>query len=297
MIDYVRKPAWLKIRRPSGSEIEKYSAVQHALRGFNLCTVCEEAKCPNINECWGNATATFMILGDTCTRNCRFCATKTAAKGMPLNSKEPKNIANAVKKLKLRYVVITSVDRDDLQDYGAEHFRKCVEEIRKANPKVKIELLTPDFNGNRKCVDKILESKPNVFGHNIETVERLQRTTRDCRANYAQSMQILKYVKEKSPKTFTKSALLLGIGEREEEVLQALKDLKANHVDMITMGQYLQPSPNNMKVEEFVTPEKFKWYEKKAREIGFEHMASGPFVRSSYLAEKLFKGNKKTRRC
>lgn len=287
----LRKPEWLKIRRPQGKEISNYAQLETALKQSGLCTVCEEAKCPNINECWGNATATFMILGSICTRSCRFCSVQSAAKGNALDEDEPRKVAEAIKKMGIRYAVITSVDRDDLSDYGSGHFKKCVEEIRKINPKIKIELLIPDFNNKKECLDEIIGSKVNVIGHNIETVKDFQGRVRDKKANYEKSLSVLKYLKENSDGIFTKSSLMLGFGETELQILEAMDDLRNIGVDILTIGQYLQPTKRNIGVKEYIAPEKFDYYAKKAKEKGFIYVASGPFVRSSYLAERFFSEN------
>ncbi|MFH1588672.1 MAG: lipoyl synthase [Candidatus Diapherotrites archaeon] len=282
------KPDWLKIRPPTGTGIQKHSLITKTLTEFKLNTVCEEAKCPNRNECWSSGTASFMILGDTCTRGCKFCATKSALNGNPIDENEPTKLSEAIKEFNLSYVVITSVTRDDLSDFGAMHFKKCVQEAKKQNPEIIIELLIPDFNASAECLDKVIESKAEVIGHNIETVKSLQEKVRDSKAGYEQSLKVLKYIKEKSPQTFTKSSLMLGLGETEEEILEAMNDLRNIKVDFIALGQYLQPSKKNLEVQEFITPQKFKFYEKKAKEKGFLYCASGPFVRSSYKAGEFF---------
>lgn len=287
----VSKPRWLKIRPPTGQAINNYSAIRNALDQLGLHTVCEQARCPNINECWGGGTATFMVMGDTCTRGCRFCSVKTSAKPPPLDPQEPKNLARALSAFDLSYIVITSVDRDDLPDQGAGHFCSCVEKVRRQRPEMIVELLIPDFRGERDCIDTIISSGAQVIGHNLETVKRLQEKVRDRRANYAQSLGVLEYIKKKSPGTFTKSALMLGLGEREVEVLQAMDDLRTAGVDFLTLGQYLQPTARHLPIEEFIAPEKFEWYAQKAKEKGFLYCAAGPFVRSSYRAGEFFMEN------
>lgn len=284
----LQKPLWFKIRPPHGKEIEKYAGVREQLESLNLHTVCEEAKCPNINECWGTGTATFMVLGNTCTRGCRFCAVKTAAKGLNVDPFEPVKLARAIAAFSLSYVVITSVDRDDLQDQGAGHFVKCVREVKRQHPQLIVELLIPDFRGSTECIDTVLGGMAEVVGHNIETVERLQGTVRDRRAGYDQSLGVLEYIKQSSPETFTKSSIMLGLGEKEEEVLEAMDDLRGVGVDFLTLGQYLRPSKKHIEVKEFVRPEKFEWFAKEGEKKGFKYVAAGPMVRSSYRAGEFF---------
>lgn len=279
------KPAWLKIAPPT---TESFSEIKQIISNQKLHTVCQEAHCPNMSECWSSGTATFMVMGDTCTRGCRFCAVNTAAKGAPLDPNEPKNLARAVAQMGLDYVVITSVDRDDLPDQGAGHFARCIEELRKQAPGVLTEVLTPDFRGDVSCIKTIVDARPTVFAHNMETVERLQSQVRDRRANYRQSLKVLKTAKELEPKIYTKSSIIVGFGEKEEEVVKTMEDLCLNNVDIVTLGQYLRPSDWHLPVSEYVTPQKFKFYEEKGKEMGFMYAASGPFVRTSYKAGKLF---------
>jgi lipoic acid synthetase len=281
------KPEWLKTKVPKGKGIQEYLKVKQTLTETKLNTVCTEAKCPNLSECWSKGTATFMIMGNVCTRNCRFCSVESSKTGKPLNLNEPQEIARAVSKLDLNYAVITSVTRDDLTDYGSSHFKECVKAIKEKKPKVTVELLVPDFNGNKKCLNEIIECKAEVIGHNIETVKRLQETVRDRKASYTKSLKVLKHIKRKSPETLTKSSLMLGLGEKEKEVLNAMRDLRKAGVDFITLGQYLQPTPKQLKVKEFISPAKFKYYEKKAKEKGF-FVVAGPLVRSSYHSRELF---------
>ena len=286
------KPAWLKIAPPT---TESFSGIKQIISEKKLHTVCQEAHCPNMSECWSGGTATFMVMGDTCTRGCRFCAVKTAAKGTPLDPNEPRNLAKAVGEMGLDYVVITSVDRDELPDQGAGHFAKCVEELHKQAPDVLVEVLIPDFRGDENLIKTIVDAKPTVIAHNIETVKRLQRTVRDGRANYEQSLKVLRTVKEINPEIYTKSSIIAGFGETKEEIIETMKDLRQNKVDIVTLGQYLRPSDWHVQVSEYVTPETFKFYEQKGKEIGFMYVASGPFVRSSYKAGDLFvKGVAKT---
>ena len=288
MISNLGKPQWLKIKPPN---TESFNSIKDTIAKLKLHTVCQEAHCPNMSECWSSGTATFMIMGGVCTRGCRFCAVESAAKGEPLDSLEPKKLAYAVKEFGLGYVVITSVDRDDLQDQGAGHFADCIKTLHEFAPNVLVEVLTPDFRGNFDCIKTVIDARPTVFAHNIETVKRLQKYARDPRANYEQSLEVLKTAKESNPKVFTKSSIIVGIGEKEEEVIETMKDLRAVGVDILTIGQYLRPSDWHLPVSEYVPPEKFKFYEQKGLELGFKFGASGPFVRSSYKAGELFVKN------
>ncbi|VVC03795.1 Lipoyl synthase [Candidatus Bilamarchaeum dharawalense] len=284
----ISKPEWLKICRPKGHEIILYNQVDSLLKSHKLTTVCNEALCPNRSACWSAGTATFMILGDTCTRFCSFCNVKHARKGIEIDANEGVRIANASAGLKLNYVVLTSVDRDDLPDLGANHFANCISAIRSKISHVKIEVLTPDFDARPELIKLVIDAKPDVFAHNIEAVERLQNI-RDPRAKYRKSLEVLKIAKKINPKILTKSSIILGVGEKEEEVLQALKDLREVQVDAVVIGQYLQPSKKNLPVKEFVTPEKFQFYGKKAKELGFKFVVSEPFARTSYKADEIFK--------
>lgn len=282
------KPEWFKIKLPKKDHSERYQKIKETLRDLKLFTVCQEAKCPNMMECWGGGTATFMILGDTCTRACRFCAVKTGNPKGVTDKDEPKHMAEAIAKLNLDYAVVTSVDRDDLKDGGAGHFAECIRYAKELHPKLIMEVLTSDFRGDFEAVQKIVDAKPHVFAHNVETVPRLQRTVRDGRANYEQSLSVLKYVKEKDPEIITKSAIMLGLGETEEEVIQVMKDLLAIGVGVFTIGQYLRPSSWHIAITEFVPPSQFEKYQRIGEELGFLYVASGPFVRSSYKAGELF---------
>ena len=279
------KPAWLKVKAPSG---ENYFRIKDMLSDLKLATVCQEAKCPNVGECWSGGTATFMLMGEVCTRGCRFCNIKTGNPKGAIDQFEPEKVAYSIAQMKLEYVVITSVDRDDLDDEGANHFARTISTIKKLDDHVIVEILTPDFSGKRDLVDLVTESKPDVFAHNIETVERLSPSVRDPRASYRQSLNVLKMVKEKDPTRFTKSSLMLGLGEQDAEIHQALKDLREVGCDVVTFGQYLQPTPRHLKVEEFVTPEKFEYWKQIADGMGFLYVASGPLVRSSYRAGEFF---------
>jgi len=287
MISSSGKPEWLKIRPPSGD----FSYVKDIVKSHNLHTVCQEAHCPNISECWSGGTATFMILGDICTRGCRFCMVKTGYPMTKPDEKEPENLANAISKLNLDYVVITSVDRDDLKDQGSNHFAECVRKVREKNPQLIIEVLIPDFRGDFNCIKTVVDSYPDVISHNIETVERLQSIARDKRANYKQSLYVLETVKKLNPNIYTKSSIMLGLGEKEEEIIQTMKDLKAIGVEILTIGQYLRPSDWHLEVKEYVNPNKFEYYKREAEKLGFLYCASGPFVRSSYKAGEYFLKN------
>lgn len=282
---YTPKPDWLKVRAPSG---ENYVKIKEMLKGLKLATVCQEARCPNMGECWGGGTATFMILGEVCTRGCRFCHVKTARYGEVLDADEPQKVSHAVKTMGLSYVVLTSVDRDDLEDFGSGHFAQTVKSIKVESPDVIVEVLTPDFDGETRFIDRLIESQPEVMAQNLETVERLTHPVRDRRAGYKKTLDFLEYVKMKDPTRYTKTSLMLGLGEKDEEVRQALKDLRQIGCDVVTFGQYLQPSPKQLKVVEFVKPEKFEWWKNEALAMGFLYVASGPLVRSSYKAGEHF---------
>jgi lipoyl synthase len=282
---YLPKPEWLKVKPPSG---ENYKRIKELSTGLGLHTVCEEAHCPNIGECWGGGTATFMLLGDVCTRGCRFCAVTSGNPKQVVDVFEPAKIAYALKQMNLNYVVLTSVDRDDLKDGGADHFAKTILETRKNCPQMLIEVLTPDFQGNPDDIKKVVDAHPDVFAHNIETVERLQSIARDRRANYQQSLNVLKSVKQMDDSIYTKSSIMLGLGERNDEVIQAMKDLRAVDVDILAIGQYLRPSSWNLAVEEYIAPSKFMNLKEIGDSLGFKFVASGPLVRTSYRAGEFF---------
>jgi lipoic acid synthetase len=279
------KPEWLKVRPPAG---DRYTHIKNRLRQLGLATVCEEARCPNVAECWGGGTATIMVMGDTCTRGCRFCAVKTNRSGQPLDPDEPTKVAGMLAELDLEYIVITSVDRDDLEDQGAGHFAAVIREVKKARPDMLVEVLIPDFRGQRELVDIVTAAKPDVIAHNVETIERLTPRVRDPRAGYRQSLDVLRMVKEKDPSIATKTSIMVGLGETYEEVTQALHDLHAVQCEIVTFGQYLQPTAKHLKVEAYVTPDTFKSYEHLGKALGFRYVASGPLVRSSYRAGELF---------
>ncbi|HEY9205192.1 MAG TPA: lipoyl synthase [Candidatus Methanoperedens sp.] len=278
------KPGWLKIRPPAGP---KFLVLKNTLLEFGLNTVCADAMCPNVGECWGRGKATFMIMGSVCTRNCRFCAVKKGMHGEPLDPSEPSRIALAVEKTGLKYAVLTSVDRDDLRDGGAGHFADCIKAIKNLDNDATVEVLMPDFQGDEDCLHEITNANPDVIGHNIETTAELQVLARDRKASYNLSLSVLRKIKQSSPSTYTKSSLMLGIGETEEMVLRTMDDLRYAGVDILTLGQYLRPSKKQMDVKEYITPEKFGFYKKKAQEKGFLSVASGPFVRSSYMADNI----------
>jgi len=277
----LRKPEWIRIDARSNGNVNK---VKKQLRDLKLHTVCEEASCPNLAECFSKKTATFMVMGAICTRRCPFC---DVAHGRPmqLDQEEPRNVAESIQQLGLKYVVITSVDRDDLRDGGAEHFSNCVREARDLNPGLTVEILVPDFRGKMdRALEKLALNAPDVLNHNMETVPRLYKKARPG-ADYEWSLELLRRYKEQHPEVDTKSGLMVGLGETKEELIEVLKDLRRNNVDMVTIGQYLQPSKFHLAVERYVTPEEFKEYETIGYELGFKNVASGPMVRSSYHAD------------
>lgn len=279
------KPPWLKVKMPGG---ERYQRIKARARELDLHTVCEEARCPNIGECWGGGTATFMVMGGICTRGCRFCAVTTRRQGMPLDVEEPVKVAEAIRELELDYVVVTSVDRDDLEDQGAGHFAACIREIRARNPRTLVEVLIPDFSGQAELLRRVVEARPDVLAHNVECVERLTPRVRDPRAGYAQSLEVLRQTKLMDPERFTKSSLMVGVGETEAEMVQAMLDLRAVGVDFLTIGQYLQPTQKHLKIDSYVPPAVFAEYERIGKDLGFAYVASGPLVRSSYKAGEFF---------
>ncbi|KAF9678773.1 hypothetical protein SADUNF_Sadunf07G0070600 [Salix dunnii] len=285
------KPKWMREAIPGG---EKYVQIKKKLRDLKLHTVCEEAKCPNLGECWsggetGTATATIMILGDTCTRGCRFCNVKTSRTPPPPDPNEPTNVAEAIASWGLDYVVITSVDRDDLTDQGSGHFAKTVQKLKTLKPNTLIEALVPDFRGDRDCVEKVAKSGLDVFAHNIETVEELQSSVRDRRANFKQSLDVLVMAKEYAPVgTLTKTSIMLGCGETPEQVVKSMEKVRAAGVDVMTFGQYMRPSKRHMPVSEYITPDAFEKYRTLGMEMGFRYVASGPMVRSSYKAGEFY---------
>ena len=279
------KPSWLKVRIPGG---ETYQDVKGLARKYNLHTVCEEARCPNIGHCWDRKSATFLIMGDTCTRSCGFCAIKT---GRPnaLDLYEPVHVAEAIRILGLRHAVITSVNRDELPDGGAEHFALTIRATRHRISETIIEVLIPDFEGNAEALQKVVEAKPNVINHNLETVSRLYSQVRP-QAKYWRSIELIRRVREMDPTIGTKSGIMVGLGERDEEVLNLMRDLREVDCDVMTIGQYLRPTLNHLPVVEYVSPEKFTYFREKGMEMGFLDVASGPLVRSSFHAEEVFHG-------
>ncbi len=280
--ELLRKPDWIRIRVSSSPEVDR---IKKLLRANNLSTVCEEANCPNLSECFSGGTATFMIMGDICTRRCPFC---DVGHGKPneLDPEEPLNLAKAIAELRLKYVVITSVDRDDLRDGGAQHFADCIRESRALSPELQVEVLTPDFRGRMDIALDILEKDaPDVFNHNLETVPRLYRQSRPG-ANYKWSLELLQKYKQRRPDVLTKSGLMVGLGETKEEIIKVMHDMREHHIDMLTIGQYLQPSRDHLPVLRYVDPEEFDEYTRIAESLGFTHAACGPLVRSSYHADK-----------
>ncbi len=283
------KPYWLKVSLlPVGDD---YKRVSSSVKSRGLATVCEEAYCPNRAECWSSGTATIMLMGDTCTRNCKFCSVKVGSPKGWLDPLEPLKTAKLIEELRLSYVVLTSVARDDLPDGGADHIARTVETIREYHPNVLIEVLIPDFKGSESSLRRVLEARPDVLAHNIETVRRLTPQVRDRRASYDQSLRVLKKAKEIMPEVYTKSSLMVGLGETDEEIIETMKDLRNHDVDILTIGQYLQPSRKQLIVVEYVHPDKFLKWKTIGKKMGFLFVASGPFVRSSYKAGEYFLQN------
>ncbi|MGA3107908.1 MAG: lipoyl synthase [Candidatus Bathyarchaeia archaeon] len=279
------KPDWLRVRAPSG---DNYAKIKGLLRNHSLHTVCEEAHCPNVAECWGGGTATFMLMGDTCTRGCRFCMVNSGNPHGALDLFEPVKVADAIADLGLRYVVITSVDRDDLPDGGAGHFASTIRAIKKRDPNVITEVLIPDFQGNLDDVKKVVDAGSEVVAHNIETTKTLTPKVRDPRATYEQSLRVLKHIKEVDSSVYSKSSIMLGLGETESDIVKTMEDLRRADVDVLTLGQYLRPSKGHIPVAEYVSPGTFERYKRLADDLGFLYVASGPFVRSSYRAGEFF---------
>ncbi|MBN7797996.1 lipoyl synthase [Parahaliea mediterranea] len=282
------KPEWLKIRARGGPVYEKVKGIVHEHR---LATVCEEAKCPNMSECWSAGTATIMLMGDVCTRACRFCAVNTGNPRGWLDPEEPANTARSVQLMGLKYVVLTSVNRDDLPDGGAGHYAECVRRVKAENPQTSVEALTPDFLGVLRDVETVVDSGIEVFAQNVETVRRLTHPVRDPRASYEQTLEVLAHAKSHRPDVLTKTSLMLGLGETEEEILEAMDDLRAANVDILTFGQYLQPTANHFPIDRYVTPAEFEQYRLWGLERGFMEVVSGVFVRSSYRAEQVLEKN------
>ena len=281
----LRKPEWIRIKLGSGEEVERFNEIKATLRDQKLHTVCEEASCPNIHECFGKGTATFMIMGDICTRRCPFCDVGHGRPD-PLNADEPKDLASTVAAMRLNYVVITSVDRDDLRDGGAQHFVECIRAVREASPKTSIEVLVPDFRGRMDIALEIFDqAPPDVMNHNLETVPRLYKQARPG-SDYAYSLELLKAFKARHPEVPTKSGLMVGLGETDEEILEVMRDLRAHDVEMLTIGQYLAPSGHHLPVSRYVHPDTFKMFEEEALKMGFSGAACAPMVRSSYWADQ-----------
>ncbi|GAB1601631.1 lipoyl synthase, mitochondrial-like [Argonauta hians] len=288
----LRLPEWLRTEIPIG---KSYSEIKASLRHNKLHTVCEEAKCPNIGECWGGekgtATATIMILGDMCTRGCRFCSVKTSKAPPPPDPNEPENTAKIIASWLVDYIVITSVDRDDIEDGGASHFAETVRQVKAHKPDILVECLTSDFRGNLESVEKVARSGLNVYAHNVETVRELQWLVRDPRANYDQSMKVLEHAKLTDPKLITKTSLMLGFGETDAQILKTMEDLRKINVDCLTLGQYMQPTKRHIKVKEYIHPDKYKYWKEVGDRLGFAYTASGPLVRSSYKAGEFYLKN------
>jgi lipoic acid synthetase len=279
------KPPWLKVRAPGG---ENYTRLKQTLRELDLYTVCEEARCPNVAECWASGTATVMLLGHTCTRGCRFCAVTTGNPRGAVDPREPEHVARAIAQLGLRYVVLTMVDRDDLLDGGASHMARAVVALREHSPGLLVETLVGDFGGRKRDVSSMVDAAPDVFAHNIEVTRRLTPTIRDQRCDYDLSLSVLAHAKARAPERFVKSSIMVGVGETNEEVLETMQDLRAAGVDILTLGQYLRPTPKHAPVERYVEPVQFDEFARAGREMGFAFIASGPLVRSSYHAAEGF---------
>lgn len=286
--DVERKPLWLRVKLPGGA---RYEEVRDIVNMHKLNTVCAEAKCPNIAECWGRGTATLMLMGSVCTRACKFCAVSTGNPHGWLNPLEPIQVSDAVALMKLKYVVLTSVNRDDLPDGGAKHYAACVTAIHQRSPQTAVEALTPDFAGNFDAVATVLDARLVTYAQNLETVERLTHPVRDPRAGYAQTLGVLAFAKRHAPKTLTKTSLMLGLGETDDELDRTLEDIRAAGVDVVTLGQYMRPTQHHVPVERFVTPDEFNRYRELALAKGFLEVVAGPLVRSSYRAERVLERN------
>ncbi|HEY2418065.1 MAG TPA: lipoyl synthase [Steroidobacteraceae bacterium] len=282
------KPGWLRASIAVG---EGYDFVRRTVREHRLATVCEEAKCPNIGECWNAGTATIMLMGAVCTRACRFCAVDTGNPHGWLDAGEPTNLADSVELMRLRYVVLTSVNRDDLPDGGAGHYAACIRAIKQRDPAIAVEALTPDFQGVLRDVETVLAAGPEVFAQNVETVRRLTHPVRDPRASYEQTLAVLSHAKRHRPQVLTKTSLMLGLGETDQEIAECMSDLRAARVDVLTLGQYLRPTTHHLGVQRFVTPEQFEGYRAWGLALGFRECVAGPLVRSSYRAERVLAGN------
>ena len=283
-VEREKKPSW--IRMPANQVNQNYSLIKNKVKNLNLSTVCEEAKCPNLSECWSRGTATFMLMGDTCTRACQFCSVNTGNPKGWLDKDEPKKIAETIALMSLKYIVLTCVNRDDISDGGAQHFADTVEAIKKLSPETEVEVLTSYFNGAYESIKTVVNSPIKVFAQNIETVERLTHPIRDPRAGYSKTLQVLKNAKEINPNMITKSSIILGLGEKEEEIYQTFEDLRKHDVDIVTLGQYLRPTLNHHPIDRWVTPEEFDLYRKEGLKYGFLEVISSPMARSSYRAER-----------
>ncbi|GMV75648.1 MAG: lipoyl synthase [Rubrivivax sp.] len=286
--DVSGKPAWLRVRVPSGA---RYQEVMEIVRSHQLATVCAESKCPNIAECWGRGTATLMLMGSVCTRACKFCSVNTGNPKGWLDAQEPAKVADAVALMGLRYVVLTSVDRDDLPDLGAGHYAACIRAIHARTPDTAVEALTPDFQGRLDLVAQVLDAGLSTYAQNLETVKRLTHPVRDARAGYEQTLSVLAFAKRHAPRTVSKTSLMLGLGETDAEIDEALDDMREAGVDVVTLGQYLRPTRNHLPVQRFVTPEEFMRYRERALAKGFVEAVAGPLVRSSYRAERVLEHN------
>jgi lipoic acid synthetase len=284
-VRFAPKPPWLKVRAPDG---ERYTDLKQTFRSLDLHTVCEEARCPNLGECWSEGTATVMLLGDTCTRGCRFCAVTTGQPRGAVDVREPEHVARALSRMPLQYVVMTMVDRDDLLDGGADHVAKTVRRLKELRPDMLVETLLGDFGGHFDAVDATVDARPDVWAHNIEVVRRLQRSIRDVRCSYERSLAVLRRAKERAPQLLTKSSIMVGIGETDAEVVETMRDLRQAGVDVVTVGQYLRPTPKHAPVDRYVEPERFDAFAAEGRAMGFAYVASGPLVRSSYKAAEVF---------
>ena len=282
------KPAWLRAPLPAG---ERFESVREIVRSHRLATVCEEAKCPNVGECWNHGTATIMLMGEVCTRACRFCSVDTGNPRGWLDAEEPANVARTVELMGLRYVVLTSVNRDDLADGGAAHYAACIRAIKARTPDVSVEALTPDFCGDPGAVETVVDSGLSVFAQNVETVRRLTHPVRDARAGYEQTIAVLAHAKAHRPTVLTKTSLMLGLGETDEEIVEAMAELRAARVDILTLGQYLRPTPRHLPVARYVTPDEFASLRARALAAGFLECVAGPLVRSSYRAERVLEQN------
>ena len=283
-----RKPDWLRVRIPTGG---RFREVKEIVREHRLATVCEESHCPNMGECWNHGTATIMLMGSVCTRACRFCAVDTGNPRGWLDADEPRQVAESTRLMGLRYVVLTSVDRDDLDDGGARHYADCVRAIKATAPETAVEALTPDFQGRLADIETVVDSGLDVFAQNLETVERLTGEVRDPRAGYGQTLEVLAHAKRHRPGVLTKTSLILGLGETDDEILRTMDDLRAHDVDVLTMGQYLRPTVHHLPVDRWVPPEDFERYRQWGLERGFTEVASGPLVRSSYRADRILDGD------